>query len=96
MSLQHSRVVEEGAQLRADLTAYLAQRGAFLAEHMNLITPLWAIVSSYEEPWMTEELWATGLGALPVAAAPRMRMRTHAQPQVEARHKGSPSCCCIC
>jgi hypothetical protein len=96
ISPQHSRVVEEGAQLRAGLPAYLAQRRALLAEHTPLITTLWAIVSSYEEPTTTDELWATGLGALPVATAPRMRMRTHAQPQVEARHEGSRSCCCIC
>jgi hypothetical protein len=96
MSLQHSRVVEEGAQLRAGLPAYLVQRRALLAEHTSLITPLWAIVSSYEEPPTADELWATGLGALSVVAATRMRTRTHAQPQDEARHEGSSSCCCIC
>jgi hypothetical protein len=50
MSLEHSHIVEEGARLRAGLPAYLAQRRA--------------LVSSYEEPTTTEELWATGLGAL--------------------------------
>jgi hypothetical protein len=61
---QHSRVVEERARLRAGLPAYLVRRWALLAEHTSLIAPLRALVSSYEEPATTEELWATGLGAL--------------------------------
>jgi hypothetical protein len=61
---QHSRVAEEGARLRAGLLAYLARRRALLAEHTSLIAPLRALVSGYEEPTTTEELWATGLGAL--------------------------------
>jgi hypothetical protein len=64
MAPQHSRVVAEGAQLRAGLPAYLARRRALLAEHTSLIAPLRALVSGYEEPTTTEELWATGLGAL--------------------------------
>lgn len=64
MSLQHSLVVEEGARLRAELPAFLARRRALLAEHTLLIAPLRALVSSYEEPTMTQELWATGLGDL--------------------------------
>jgi hypothetical protein len=61
---EHSHVAEEGARLRAGLPAYLARRQALLAEHTSLIAPLRALVSSYEEPTTTEELWATGLGAL--------------------------------
>jgi hypothetical protein len=64
ISLQHSRIVQKGARLRAGLPAYLARRWALLAEYTPLITPLGALVSSYEEPTTTEELWATGLGAL--------------------------------
>jgi hypothetical protein len=65
MSPQHSCVVEEGARLRAGLPAYLARRRALLAEHTSLIAPLLTLVSSYEEPTTTGELWATELGALP-------------------------------
>jgi hypothetical protein len=65
MHPQHSQVAEEGARLRAGLPAYLARRRALLAEHTSLIAPLRALVSGYEEPTTTEELWATGLGALP-------------------------------
>lgn len=61
-SLQH--IVEEGARLRTRLPAYIAQRRALLAKHTPLIAPLRALVSGYEEPTTTEELWATGLGAL--------------------------------
>jgi hypothetical protein len=64
MSLQHSRIVKGGARLRVELPAYLARRRALVAEHTSLIAPLRALVSSYEEPTTTEELWATGLGAL--------------------------------
>jgi hypothetical protein len=64
MSPRYSRVVEEGAQLRAGLPVYLARRRALLAEHTSLIAPLRVLVSSYEEPTTTAELWATGLGAL--------------------------------
>jgi hypothetical protein len=65
MPSQYSSVVEEGARLRAGFPAYLARRRALLAEDTSLIAPLRALVSSYEEPTTTEELWATGLGALP-------------------------------
>jgi hypothetical protein len=57
-------VVEEGAQLRAGLPAFLARRRALIAEHTSLIAPLRALISSYEEPTTTAELWATGLGTL--------------------------------
>jgi hypothetical protein len=56
MSLYHSHVVKEGVRLRARLPTYLARRRALLAEHISLITPLWAIVSNYEEPTTTDEL----------------------------------------
>jgi hypothetical protein len=64
MTPQYSRVAEEGARLRAGLPAYLARRRALIDDHTSLIAPLWALVSSYEEPTTTEELWATGLGVL--------------------------------
>jgi hypothetical protein len=64
MSLQHSQVAKEGARLRAGLPAYLARRQALLTERTSLVTPLRALVSSYEEPATTKELWATGLGTL--------------------------------
>jgi hypothetical protein len=60
-SLQH--IVEEGARLWTWLPAYIAQRRAMLAKHAPLIAPLRALVSGYEEPTTTAELWATGLGA---------------------------------
>jgi hypothetical protein len=64
ISPQHLTVVGKGARLQAGLPAYLARRRALLAEHTSLIALLQALVSSYEEPTTTEELWATGLGAL--------------------------------
>jgi hypothetical protein len=57
MSLEDSRVVKEGAQLCARLPAYLARWA-----YTSLIAPLWALVSSYEEPTTVKELWATGPG----------------------------------
>jgi hypothetical protein len=65
LSPEDARVVQEGARLRAGLPAYLARRRALLDEHCPLIAPLRALVSGYEEPTTTEELWATGLGAAP-------------------------------
>jgi hypothetical protein len=62
---EYAPIVLQGARLWAGLPAYLAQRRALLAENTSLIAPLRALVSSYEEPTTTEELWATGLGALP-------------------------------
>jgi hypothetical protein len=61
---RYYHVVEEGAWLRVRLPAYLAQRRTLLAEHTSLIEPLRALISSYEEPTVARELWATGLGAL--------------------------------
>jgi hypothetical protein len=46
-----SRMVKEGARLRVRLPAYLVQRRA--------------LVTGYQEPTTTEELWATGLGQAP-------------------------------
>jgi hypothetical protein len=55
-------LVREGVRLRARLPAYLAQRRALLDENCLLIAPLCALVSDYEVPTTTDELWATGLG----------------------------------
>jgi hypothetical protein len=65
MAPEGERLVQEGIRLRARLLAYLVQRRALLGEHCPLIAPLRAVVSGYEEPTTTEELWATGLGTLP-------------------------------
>jgi hypothetical protein len=66
LSLEFQQVVQDGARLRTRLPAYmayLAQRRVLLDAH--LLTPLAAIVHSYEKPpTTTDELWATGLGAL--------------------------------
>jgi hypothetical protein len=61
-----TRLVQEGVhmRLRVRLPAYLTQRRARLDEHCPLLPPLVALVSSYKEPTTTEELWATGLGAV--------------------------------
>jgi hypothetical protein len=60
-----AQLVEEGTQLRARLPAYLVERRALLDAHCPLLPPLVALVSGYEEPTTTDELWATGLGAAP-------------------------------
>jgi hypothetical protein len=60
----HARMVRVGARLQAGLPAYLARRQALLAEHCPLIAPLRDLVRGYEMPTTTEELWATGLGAM--------------------------------
>jgi hypothetical protein len=63
---EHTRVVEEGARLRAALPAYLTRQRALLDDHCPLIAPLLALVRDYDsEPTTTEELWATGLGTAP-------------------------------
>ena len=61
----HVSLVQAAARLRARLPAYLAQRRAVLDAHCPLLAPLRAIVTRYEEPTTTEELWATGLGIAP-------------------------------
>jgi hypothetical protein len=58
MSSEHVQLVEEGARLLARLPTYLARR---LKVHCPLIAPLRDLVSSYEYPTTTEELWATAL-----------------------------------
>jgi hypothetical protein len=69
MRPEHAQVVEEGAQLRAALSAYLTQRRALLDAHCPLIAPLRDLVRDYDpEPTTTEELWSTGLGAAPQRA----------------------------
>jgi hypothetical protein len=61
ISSERGQTVRDGARLREKLPAYLAQRQELLVEHIPLIAPLQALVSSYAEP-STEECWATGLG----------------------------------
>jgi hypothetical protein len=58
------QIVRDGARLRARLPAYLAQRRALLDAHCPLLPPLRDLVHGYEVPTTTDELWATGLGAL--------------------------------
>jgi hypothetical protein len=58
------QIVQGGARLRARLPAYLVQRRALLDAHCPLLPPLRDLVHGYEEPTTTDELWATGLGAL--------------------------------
>jgi hypothetical protein len=58
------QIVRDGARLRARLPAYLTQRRALLDAHCPLLPPLRDLVHGYEEPTTTDELWATGLGAL--------------------------------
>jgi hypothetical protein len=66
LSMVKTRVVEEGARLRARLPAYLERRRALLNKHCPLLPPLLASVRGYDpEPTTTEEIWATGLGANP-------------------------------
>jgi hypothetical protein len=65
LPMEHMQVLQEGARLRERLPAYLAQRITHVEEHCPLIAPLRAIVSAYEKPSTTDELWATGLGAVP-------------------------------
>jgi ankyrin repeat protein len=64
LSPDNTRVVQEGARLRARLPAYLVQRRAFLDAHCPLLPPLCAIVDGYMQ-LTTEEIWATGLGVAP-------------------------------
>jgi hypothetical protein len=64
ISIEDAQVLRDGARLRARLPVYLARRRALLETHSPLLPPLRAIVSEYEEPTTTEEIWATGLGAV--------------------------------
>jgi hypothetical protein len=57
------QIVHDGARLRARLPAYLAQRRDLLDAHYPLPPPHQALVHGYEEPFTTDELWATGIGA---------------------------------
>jgi hypothetical protein len=62
---EHVQVVEV-AQLRTRLPAYLARRRALLDEHCLLIPLLWALIHDNNPgPITTEEIWATGLCAMP-------------------------------
>jgi hypothetical protein len=58
------QIVQDGARLRARLPAYLARRRTLLDAHCPLLPPLRDLVHGYEEPTNTDELWATGLGAI--------------------------------
>jgi hypothetical protein len=63
LSPEPARVVQEGAQLRARLPAYLVRRWDLLDAHCPLLLPsLRALAHGYMELTTTEELWATGLG----------------------------------
>jgi hypothetical protein len=80
LSSEHSMVFLDGARLRARLPAYIARRRALLAAHCLLIAPLRALVSGYEEPTTTEELWATGLGL----SENMKRLRANEEPKDDA------------
>jgi hypothetical protein len=87
LSPEHAGVVKEGARLRAGLPPYLARRQAILAEHCALIAPLIDFVHGYQMPTTTEELWATGLGAVMQGAArPRTDNGADAAPLRRVRH----------
>jgi hypothetical protein len=57
------QLVREGAQLRARLPEYFAQRRVLLDAHCPLIAPLQTLVLGYEIPITDDEIWAIGLGA---------------------------------
>jgi hypothetical protein len=57
----------------------------FLDAHCPLITPLLALVSGYEMPTTTDELWATGLGAAPLQRARRPRPERGQSPEPPRR-----------
>jgi hypothetical protein len=78
LSPEHCLVWLDAARLRARLPAYIARRRALLDAHCLLIAPLLALVSAYEEPTTTEELWATGLGSA------EKRLRSHEEPEDDA------------
>jgi hypothetical protein len=59
LRIEHTRILEDGMKLRARLPKYLKRRRALIDQSCPLIADLQAIVSSYEEPTTTEELWAT-------------------------------------
>jgi hypothetical protein len=64
LSPENTRVVQEGARLRARLPAYLGYRRVLLDAHCPLLPPLCDIVYVCME-LSTEEAWATGLGVGP-------------------------------
>jgi hypothetical protein len=69
LSPEPTRVVQEGARLRAWLPAYLAHRRAYLDSRCPRVTHLpgvlRALIYTFEGPTTTEELWATRLGSVP-------------------------------
>jgi hypothetical protein len=64
------RILRDGTRLRAQLPPYLARRRALLDAHCPLLPPLRDLVHGFGEP-TTDELWATGLGALQLAKRSR-------------------------
>jgi hypothetical protein len=58
------QIVHDDAQLRVRLPAYLTQRRAIVDANCPLLPPLQDLMHGYELPTTTDELWATGLGAL--------------------------------
>jgi hypothetical protein len=80
MATPLQQIVQDGARLRARLPAYLARRRPLLDAHCPLLPPLRDLVHGYEEPTTTDELWATGLGAL-LQRAKRSRPERGQSPQ---------------
>jgi hypothetical protein len=80
-----ARVVSQGKLLRTLLPAYLANRRTLLDAHTPLIAPLRALVSEYEEPTTTDELWATRIVADSVSWT---------EPITSNTPPCSPSCLC--
>jgi hypothetical protein len=74
------QIVQDGARLRARLSAYLVQRRALIDAHCPLLPPLRDLVHGYEVPTTTDELWATGLGA-PLQRAKRSRPERGQSPE---------------
>jgi hypothetical protein len=65
LSPEPTRVVQEGARLRARLPAYFLRRRALMDALCPVLPPLLDLVHGYMELTTTEELWATGLGEAP-------------------------------
>jgi hypothetical protein len=89
------RIVQDGARLRARLPAYLTQRRTLLDAHCPLLPPLQALVHGYEKPTTTDELWATGLGALNAARDPREASHLSAALRACARSACDMNCRCF-
>jgi hypothetical protein len=81
MTLDNAEVAEEAARLRARHRVYLARRSALLEEHCPIIPPLRALVSGYEGPTTTDELWATNIECICARGTPPP-LRSHT-PEVQ-------------